>query len=113
MKHALLAPVLAVALVSVSGPVPAQTGSQHDQGKVSASKPVKMATGEVRRINKSAKTITIAHGPLEDFNMGPMTMSFPVKDPAQLARVKQGDKVRFALEMAGQDLVITRIEPAR
>jgi Cu/Ag efflux protein CusF len=45
--------------------------------------------------------------------MPAMTMAFPVKDPAMLSKVKPGDKVRFGLEKAGEDLVITRIEPAR
>jgi Cu/Ag efflux protein CusF len=67
-------------------------------------------TGEVRRVNAEAKKITIAHGPLKAFDMPAMTMPFPVKDPALLAKVKAGDKVRFSLEKAGDDLVITRIE---
>jgi len=45
--------------------------------------------------------------------MPAMTMAFPVKDPAMLTKVRQGDKVRFGLEKAGEDLVITRIEPAK
>ena len=69
--------------------------------------------GEVRRVNNDTKKITIAHGPLKDFDMPAMTMAFPVKDPAMLAKVKQGDKIRFGLEKAGEDLVITRIEPAK
>jgi Cu/Ag efflux protein CusF len=70
-------------------------------------------TGEVRRVNAEAKKITIAHGPLKAFDMPPMTMPFAVKDPALLAKVKVGDKVRFALEKAGDDLVITRIETVK
>jgi Cu/Ag efflux protein CusF len=45
--------------------------------------------------------------------MPAMTMAFGVKDPAMLTKVKQGDKVNFVLEKAGEDMVITRIEPAR
>lgn len=70
-------------------------------------------TGEVRRVNADAKKITIAHGPLKAYDMPPMTMAFAVKDPALLARVKAGDKVRFALEKAGEDLVITSIETVK
>ena len=70
-------------------------------------------TGEVRRVNAEAKKITIAHGPLKGFDMPAMTMPFAVKDPALLAKVKAGDKVRFALEKAGDDLVITRIEAVK
>jgi Cu/Ag efflux protein CusF len=42
--------------------------------------------------------------------MPAMTMPFAVKDPALLTKVKAGDKVRFALDKAGDDLVITGIE---
>jgi Cu/Ag efflux protein CusF len=70
-------------------------------------------TGEVRRVNAETKKITIAHGPLKAFDMPAMTMAFPVKDPAMLAKVKPGDKVRFGLEKTGEDLVITRIEAAK
>ena len=70
-------------------------------------------TGEVRRVNAAAKKITIAHGPLKAFDMPAMTMSFAIKDPALLAKVKEGDKVRFALEKAGEDLVVTSIETVK
>ena len=70
-------------------------------------------TGEVRRVNAETKKITIAHGPLKAYDMPPMTMPFAVKDPAMLAKVKAGDKVRFGLEKAGDDLVITRIETVK
>ena len=70
-------------------------------------------SGEVRRVNADAKKITIAHGPLKAYDMPAMTMPFAVKDPALLAKVKAGVKVRFALEKAGDDLVITRIEAVK
>lgn len=69
--------------------------------------------GQVRRVNAETKRVTLAHGPLKAFDMPAMTMAFAVKDPKQLAGLKEGDKVRFALEQAGQDLVITRIEPMK
>jgi Cu/Ag efflux protein CusF len=72
-----------------------------------------MYEGQVRRVNAETKRVTLAHGPLKAFDMPAMTMAFPVKDPKQLAGLKEGDKVRFALEQAGQDLVITRIEPMK
>ena len=70
-------------------------------------------SGEVRRVNADAKKITIAHGPLKAYDMPAMTMPFAVKDPALLTKIKPGDKVRFALEKAGDDLVITRIEAVK
>lgn len=72
-----------------------------------------MADGEVRMVDVKAKTVTLKHGPLPGVGMGPMTMTFPVKDPAQLARLKAGDKVKFVAEKAGNDIVVTAIEPAK
>ena len=72
-----------------------------------------LADGEVTRINKRTKEITIKHGPIPHLAMEPMTMAFPVKDPAMLDRVKPGDKVKFAAEKLGAEAVITAIEVAK
>jgi Cu(I)/Ag(I) efflux system protein CusF len=72
-----------------------------------------LSEGEVRRIDKRAKEITIRHGRIPHLGMAPMTMPFPVKDVAMLDRVKAGDKVKFSAEKIGREAVITRIELAR
>ena len=71
-----------------------------------------MAEGEIRRVDKDAKKITIKHGPLAKLDMPPMTMVFQVSDPAMLERVKPGDKIRFDAEKVGGAYRITKIEPA-
>jgi Cu/Ag efflux protein CusF len=109
--------VLLAAALSLVASVPAWGQAGHDHHTMTA--PTKASAGqadnvgEVRRVNTDTKKITIAHGPLKAFDMPPMTMPFAVKDPALLAKVKVGDKVRFALEKAGDDLVITRIETVK
>jgi Cu(I)/Ag(I) efflux system protein CusF len=70
------------------------------------------ADGEIRKVDKDAKKITIKHGPISSINMPPMTMVFQVKDPAMLDQVKTGDKVRFEAEKAGSAYVVTKIESA-
>ena len=72
-----------------------------------------MADGEVRRVDKDAKKITIKHGPLEKLDMPAMTMVFQVKDPALLDQVKAGDKIRFEAEKIGGGFAVTKIEPAK
>ncbi len=73
-----------------------------------------LADGEIRRVDKKARTITIKHGPIQSIDMPAMTMVFDVKDPAMLDRVKAGDKVRFDAEMkAGGKTIVTRIETVR
>ena len=69
--------------------------------------------GEVRSVDVKAKTVTLKHGPIPNADMGPMTMSFPVRDPASLANLKPGDKVKFTVEKAGDQIVVTSIAPAK
>jgi len=117
MTTALIAAALALAFSLVLG-VAAPALAQHDHSSHGTPAATKTAddvvnTGEIKRVNKDTKKITIAHGPLKAFDMPAMTMAFPVKDAAMLTKVKQGDKVAFVLEKAGEDMVITRIEPAK
>jgi Cu(I)/Ag(I) efflux system protein CusF len=72
-----------------------------------------LSDGEVRKVDKDAKKITIRHGRLENLDMPPMTMVFQVKDPAMLDQVKTGDKVKFQAEKVGGAFTITRLEPAK
>jgi Cu/Ag efflux protein CusF len=70
-----------------------------------------LSDGEIRKVDKTANSLTIKHGPLRNLDMPAMTMVFQVKDPKVLDRVKVGDKVRFQAEMlSGGAMVVTRIE---
>jgi Cu/Ag efflux protein CusF len=69
--------------------------------------------GEVRKVDKDAKKITLKHGPIANLDMPAMTMVFQVKDPAMLEQAKAGDKVRFRAEKAGGAYVLTEIRPAK
>jgi Cu/Ag efflux protein CusF len=102
--------LLALALVA---PAYAQAPAPHAHGAPAAKAGSEMYEGQVRRVNKETRRVTLAHGPLKAFDMPSMTMAFPVKDAKQLAPLKEGDKVRFALEQFGEDLVITRIEAVK
>ena len=75
--------------------------------------PAGLSDGEVRKVDKDAKKITIKHGPLANLDMPPMTMVFQVKDPAMLDKVKAGDKVKFQAEKTGGGFTVTQIEPAK
>jgi len=69
-----------------------------------------MSSGQVKRINKGSKKITIKHGEIKSLEMPPMTMAFKVADEAMLEAVKKGDDVTFHVD---GDMVITIIEPAK
>jgi Cu/Ag efflux protein CusF len=69
-----------------------------------------LSEGEVRKVDRDARKLTLKHGPIANLDMPPMTMVFGVKDAAALDKLKVGDKVRFRAEMEGQNYVVTRIE---
>ncbi len=71
-----------------------------------------MSEGEVRKVDKDAKKLTIKHGPILNLDMPAMTMVYRVKDSAMLDQVKAGDKVRFQAEKIGEALTVTNIDPA-
>ncbi|MGH8682593.1 MAG: copper-binding protein [Burkholderiales bacterium] len=72
-----------------------------------------LADGEIRKVDKDARKLTIKHGPIPNLDMPGMTMVFQVKDPALLDQVKAGDKIRFQAEKIGGAFTVTRIEPAK
>jgi len=72
-----------------------------------------LTDGEIRKVNKDAKKLTIKHGPIVNLDMPGMTMVFQVKDLAMLDQVKEGDKVRIAVDKIDGAYVVTRIEPAK
>jgi Cu(I)/Ag(I) efflux system protein CusF len=72
-----------------------------------------MTEGEVRKIDKDVKKITLKHGDIKNLDMPGMTMVFQVKDAALLDKVKAGDKVQFNAERADGIIVVTSIEVAK
>jgi Cu/Ag efflux protein CusF len=69
-----------------------------------------LTQGVVRKVDRVTHKITIQHGRIANLDMPPMTMVFRVADPAMIARVSIGEKVRFRAERIGGQLTITRIE---
>ena len=72
-----------------------------------------MTDGEVRKVDKENKKITLKHGVIKNLDMPGMTMVFGVKDAALLDKVKAGDKVKFKAEQTGTAIVVTEIQPAK
>lgn len=72
-----------------------------------------MADGEVRKVDKENKKITLKHGVIKSLDMPGMTMVFGVKDAALLDAIKVGDKVKFKAEQTGATIVVTDIQPAK
>jgi Cu(I)/Ag(I) efflux system protein CusF len=77
-------------------------GTQHNRPS--------LTEGEVRKIDKEAKKITIKHEPIHNLDMPAMTMVFQVKDLTMLEMVKAGDKIRFEAQKLGGAFTVTQIE---
>jgi len=72
-----------------------------------------MADGEVRKVDKENKKITLKHGVIKSLDMPGMTMVFGIKDAAMLDNLRVGDKVKFKAEQAGSAIVVTDIQMAK
>lgn len=72
-----------------------------------------LTDGEVKKVDKENKKITLKHAEIKNIDMPPMTMVFTVKDATILDKVQAGDKVRFKAENVGGTLIVTEISPAK
>ena len=105
---------LAVVFTLLNAPAVRAADAHHDaEGKAVAPVSAVMTDGEVRKVDKATKKITLKHEEIKSLDMPPMTMVFRVKDPDMLNKVKPGDKVKFAAENVDGAIVITAIEAAK
>ena len=73
-----------------------------------------MVEGQVKKVDKSAGKVTLAHGPLTNLGMNmAMTMAFRVKDAAWLDQMKEGDKIRFMAENVNGALTVVKFESVK
>lgn len=107
-----------VAALSFAGAASAQA-SKHTSdmpgmaGASDSSEASELSDGEIRKVDKDNKKLTIKHGPLKNLDMPGMTMVFGVKDDAMLDKVETGVKVRFQAEKIDGKIVVTKIEAVR
>jgi Cu(I)/Ag(I) efflux system protein CusF len=103
---------IALALAAGAGlPLHAQTVAP--AAAASADRKAAMTEGEVRKVDRKTKKITLKHGEIENLDMGPMTMVFQVSDARLLDKVKAGDKIRFRAANQGGKLMVTDIQPLK
>ena len=91
---------------AMSEKAPAASGSE-------AAAASDLSEGEIRKVDKDNKKLTIKHGPLKNLDMPGMTMVFGVKDDGMLDNVELGAKVRFQAEKIDGKIVVTKIQAAR
>jgi Cu/Ag efflux protein CusF len=72
-----------------------------------------MSDGEVRKIDKDSKKVTLKHGAIKNLDMPGMTMVFQVKDASLLDKLEVGDKVKFVAENLNGAIVVTALQAAK
>lgn len=115
MKHLLKALGILTFTISALN-ASAQEGSKGtDMGgmKMEPAKATKLTDGEVKKVDATAGHVTLKHGAIENMNMGPMTMTFAVKDKSSLLSLKEGSKVRFAVENVDGMPTVTTLVPQK
>lgn len=106
---------LAAAWIALAPVASAQTSATDHAAHhgATADAAAELASGEVRRIDKAQRKITLRHGEIKSLDMPPMSMVFQVRDAGLLDAVKVGDKVLFsAAKEADGTLIVTAIKPA-
>ncbi len=106
--------LIAVAIVTagLTAPVLAAGKMEHmDHGamQATAATDAALTDGLVKKVDKSGGKLTVTHGPLPS-GMPGMTMAFRVKDAVWLDTVKEGQKIRFAID---DKMTIVRLEAAK
>ncbi|MGJ7509888.1 copper-binding protein [Variovorax sp. GT1P44] len=105
-----------ISALALPGLATAQTSSGASASTSSASTSdasAELTQGEVRKVDKEGKKLTIKHGPLKTLDMPGMTMVFQVKDETVLDKVQVGEKVQFLAEKIDGKFTVTRLEPLR
>ena len=100
------------ATFSVPG-IAADDHSEHAHMQAQAATQMQMVDGLVKKVDKTAGKVTLAHGPLVNLGMSAMTMAFPVKDAAWLDKLKEGDKIRFMADKVNGVITVVHIEAAK
>ena len=106
---------MAALLVVLSAPALAQQKAEDHSAHhpAAAASAADMTEGEIRKVDKDAKKLTIKHGEIKNLDMPPMTMVFRAQDPAMLDAVKVGDKVKFDADKVGGQYTVTKLAPAK
>lgn len=105
---------IAALFTALASPVLAQqkTDDHSAHHPAAAASAAAMTEGEIRKVDKDAKKLTIKHSEIKSLDMPPMTMVFQVKDGVVIDKLKAGDKIRFMAEKSATGYVVTDVRPA-
>ncbi len=97
-------------LVALSLPAVAAEHEHQHASSAEATIADDYVNAEVRKIDADNGKLTLKHEALKQFNMPGMTMGFRVDDPAMLASLAVGDKVRFIPDKVNGQFFAKKIE---
>ena len=95
--------------ISAFALIPMSTGFAQQSAVTSATASNDMTDGEIRKIDKDSKKVTIKHGDIKHLDMPAMTMVFQVKDAAMLDMIQVGDKVSFKVIKTDSGYIVTEL----
>ena len=72
-----------------------------------------MTVGEIRKIDKEGKKITLKHGEIKRLDMPAMTMVFRLREGTLTDTMQVGDKVQFKVEKQLGAYVVTELQAAK
>jgi Cu/Ag efflux protein CusF len=71
-----------------------------------------LADALVKKLDRSAGTVTLSHGPLPN-GMPAMTMDYRLKDASWFGRLKEGQRIRVAVDEVGGVWTLVRFEASK
>jgi Cu/Ag efflux protein CusF len=113
MNRTLTATIVTIVAALPLGAVAQDTHTAHHATASAASQQATMTNGVVKRVDKTAGSVTITHEPLTNLGMPAMTMSFLVKDRAWLDGMKVGTPIRFRAENIKGELTVVALEQSK
>ena len=72
-----------------------------------------LVDAEVRRVDTAQNKLALRHAEIPNLDMPPMSMVFAVKDPALLAGLKAGDKLRVTIDEIDGAYTVLSVQPAQ
>lgn len=109
--------LVSTALIALASLItlPAQAAGEHaGHGMTNhAADQMPMVEATVKKVDKSAGKVTLAHGPLVNLNMPAMTMAFKVREAGWIAQMKAGQKIRFVADNVDGAMTIVQFEGAK
>lgn len=112
MKN-LLTPVLLAAMLAAPALAQPKADEHSAHHPAPAAAAADMTDGEIRKVDREARKLTIKHGEIRNLDMPAMTMVFHVKAVALLDNLKAGDKVRFKVVNEAGKYTVVEIQAAK